>query len=555
MQHPPVAAKGARVTANRLSSSISRILVAAFAIILLFFALSLPNLISLSFSIPSLIATITPSSSSNLTSTSSFPLSFSLALNFPTTSRRQDETESPYPTPVLHLSPLPISALVAKTTVRSFFADAPYPSPNAASPPDFVVVARRAGVPKLTLCTFRGACVAANGSLLVHPRLAAHAARITALCGRVDLAYFDRFNETHRTAGTHLLGARPLRYHIPHFMTDAVSAQVASDVVFRNGTDSIDIIPPDATNSTQEVERTALYVEERVLNFDVSSWVPRAASLLHGPPVLIAASSMFDSSAMNYSCFAAVTTLPRAHPRGNYSALLSRAPAFNAAGGRVAMWRNGVCRPNVLLMDRVAIHGGRYHGRNLHAAGDVKRMIVENSSKVIRPLVRHVYFENASLSAQAAVVRRAHVLVGVHGAGLTNVVFAATGTMLLELYPYTYYPGLFEEFARWYGLRYDFVVAAPDDAVFWTCMRARGVDKREGVQKFKEVWRREHEERGNKSRNSDILVWSSPKFRSWDQSAARACAHMQRLRFDPAALARMVWTHIDRVCAENKTKR
>lgn len=556
-----VTTKTPMVSTKRLSPSTSLILVAVFVVPLFLFGLSLTRLISLSSHISSLTFAARNNLNLNSSGNTSFPLSLQLSLNFPTSMSKaspegHDETESPYPTPVLRLPPLPASDISMNTTVRSFFATAPYPSLHAdqlSAPPAFFVTARRAGAPEITHCTFHGACVAANGSLLLHPRLAMHEERITAVCGAVELAYFERFDGTHRTAATHLLGARPLRHHIPHFMTDAVSAQLASEIVFGNGSDSHETIPSDTTDLEATETRnsfTALYVDNDVIDSKLSSWIPRAAALLHGPPVLVSPLTLFGAggSGGNLSCFAAVTTLPRPGRGGNYSALLSRAPAFNAAAGQSTLWRNGVCRPVVTVLDRAAVSDGKFHGRNLHGAANMTRIVLANSSTLIRPSVRRAYFEGVSLSEQAALVRRSHLLVGVHGAALANVVFASVGTTLLELFPYSYYPVLFEEFANWYGLRYDFVVSAPDDDVFWKCMRARGAENMKNISRFETVWRQEHEEHGNKSRNSDILVWSEPIVRSVEQTAARACTRMQRLRFDPEDLARIVWAHIDRIC-------
>jgi len=91
---------------------------------------------------------------------------------------------------------------------------------------------------------------------------------------------------------------------------------------------------------------------------------------------------------------------------------------------------------------------------------------VTNQDEALALVARYgfetVYMEGLSLTEQAALFNSASVIVGTHGAGLTNLVYCEPGTTVIEIYGahvYSFFYGL----SNLCGLRYIPVLSSPDD--------------------------------------------------------------------------------------------
>jgi hypothetical protein len=103
------------------------------------------------------------------------------------------------------------------------------------------------------------------------------------------------------------------------------------------------------------------------------------------------------------------------------------------------------------------------------ARDGTKRRGITNEDALVKAIqaagmtINHVKLEDLTLQEQIQVIRSGSVLVGVHGAGLTNVVAARHHTTLIEVFPYSYYNPLFSNVAKltghslvhWHNLDYD----------------------------------------------------------------------------------------------------
>lgn len=82
-----------------------------------------------------------------------------------------------------------------------------------------------------------------------------------------------------------------------------------------------------------------------------------------------------------------------------------------------------------------------------------------------------VALSGLSVAAQAALFAEAEIIVGAHGAGLTNALFAPHGAALVELHPVTECPDFFRQIAAVAGLRYKAVLGdrtlIGDEKRFW----------------------------------------------------------------------------------------
>lgn len=84
--------------------------------------------------------------------------------------------------------------------------------------------------------------------------------------------------------------------------------------------------------------------------------------------------------------------------------------------------------------------------------------------------VRTAVLEDKNLHDLAKVMQEGDIVVGVHDASLTSIVFAKPGTSLIEVQPFSYYPGPFGGIARSVGLSYDSASAKPDVETFTYCV-------------------------------------------------------------------------------------
>jgi capsular polysaccharide biosynthesis protein len=72
-----------------------------------------------------------------------------------------------------------------------------------------------------------------------------------------------------------------------------------------------------------------------------------------------------------------------------------------------------------------------------------------------------VVLSELSIAEQMALFSGARMIVGVHGAGLTNLVFASPGTVVYELFLPTYNLPMFANIARWLNLDYHGIACSP----------------------------------------------------------------------------------------------
>lgn len=91
---------------------------------------------------------------------------------------------------------------------------------------------------------------------------------------------------------------------------------------------------------------------------------------------------------------------------------------------------------------------------------------ITNQDKALELVGRYgyetVYMEGLTLAEQAEMFNSASVIVGTHGAGLTNLVYCEPGTTVVEIYGehvYSFFYGL----SNLCGLRYIPILSSPDD--------------------------------------------------------------------------------------------
>ena len=77
--------------------------------------------------------------------------------------------------------------------------------------------------------------------------------------------------------------------------------------------------------------------------------------------------------------------------------------------------------------------------------------------------VKVLNFQTADFVTQAAHAQEADILIGMHGADLTNMMFQRPGSVVVELNPLFFFENCYEEMAHYLGLHY----------LSWTCTSPR----------------------------------------------------------------------------------
>lgn len=468
------------------------------------------------------------------------------------------------------------------------------PSPISGAP-TFILETHWSDTDYNKVCRIHNACLKIDGTLLLHSSLKAYEDTLHA-CAVPRIEYMkspDQYKQNTTTSAFDLFGHTPARFHIPHFLTDILPLLYAVELIRPTSSHnsrrthcvhpSLSTCPRDNIMSKL---RTAIYVEDRVLSMSVSSWVPQLAAMLPGHPFMFFPSTLFgngdeDSKSRtevegvehdkDLKCFRSVITFSRQHYMYMTSEWLGEE---NRLFERYGLSRKSVirtplatttptkghdvplqskCSIDVVIINRFGWErrNGFLLGRDIINVAEVKARIESESTQLKAPTVsvkvRVEYFENKTFVEQVDIMQRADVIVGVHGAGLSNLLFARKDTPVLEVFPFTYYAGPFPSVSRALFLRYAYIISEPDSKTFLECieMRARRLGDTTLSKKAKDLWteaikrRREH---------GELEFLKTHKFTDPRMSNLKMCARTQRMRIHATETARRVLHMAQGVC-------
>jgi hypothetical protein len=155
---------------------------------------------------------------------------------------------------------------------------------------------------------------------------------------------------------------------------------------------------------------------------------PSAASAVEA---MIAPAAPLDVEDLTYSSFLSGCEAPSAFCRSLFSRMAARAVA-----------PDGTPSPPAIYISRA----------------DSTMRPMRNETELIAALARFgvvsVVLSRLTLDAQIVLFRNARLIIGPHGAGLANVVFAAPGTVLYELFPSSYVNPCVNRLAQMHELHY-----------------------------------------------------------------------------------------------------
>ena len=86
-------------------------------------------------------------------------------------------------------------------------------------------------------------------------------------------------------------------------------------------------------------------------------------------------------------------------------------------------------------------------GRHILNEGNLYQLIQEAAARANMQTAR-VVLEDSSVTEQQVLLSHTAILIGVHGAGLSNALFTAHGAVLLEVFPYRFEDDRFKQVAQ-----------------------------------------------------------------------------------------------------------
>lgn len=427
--------------------------------------------------------------------------------------------------------------------------------------------------PSNKVCRIHNACVQSDGGLLVHNWMKAHETHLYQ-CGVRKIRFMKNaaeFDTEDSYSGIDLFGIQPARFHIPHFLTDVMPMLYASELLRPKFT------KPSQILSVCEVEGrhkclsgtiknplfAGLYADSRVSQMPMSSWVPRFVSMIPESPYLVFPGSMFARGKPR--CFRSVI----AYNAGSY---IRRGrqwygednPFFTSNGlSRRSVMRGrfnfetkkypGRCKANITILNRMGWlkRGKSLMGRDIT---NVEKLVTTMEKKLkqwryknLDASINVAYFDNSTFDEQVSTVQNADVLLGVHGAGLGNLIFARLDTPFVEVMPFGYTAGPFDRVAMALNLKYSMIISEPDTINFLECLRAKADALRAPhvFAKGQFLWATAVKAR---EKNGTMTVLKTENFRTAELTPVKLCARSQRMTINVETTANMLLEMAESTC-------
>lgn len=437
--------------------------------------------------------------------------------------------------------------------------------------------------PLTRICRIRRACIAKDGAVVVPLWMKSRIESLEA-CGLYTIRTMKSENDwDSSTVATYadfdLFGILPVRYHIPHFATDLLPFLYTSEVLrpafsklhtkrrvcYREGNTEC------PRHRAKERLNIALYTENRVASMQSDEWVPILAAMIPERPYLAFPEAIFKdntataaAAATDLACFRSVVGYsPHSYIRPWRGWYGPKQPLFaknNISRNSVLRNpdKNGVCKVQLTVLNRFGWirRAGYLVGRDITNVEEIMTEL-ENGLKIRQGRlaldVAAEYFEAKEFREQVAIVQKADVILGVHGAGLGNLLFARLDAPFVEVFPFGYYAGPFDKLAEALNLKYRYVVAEPDTENFYECLRKRAnqTENPEVETKGRQVWNNAVKE----WEGGDIRVLNSHEFKSELLTPIKLCARSQRMKLRAKHTAKLLLDLADGICRRRENGR
>lgn len=458
-------------------------------------------------------------------------------------------------------------------TIAEMQALRPEPKPREGAPEYAFEMRWHDSNPRYKVCRLHNACVANDGTVVLDASMRAFQSEM-ASCNLHKVSFQEGGVEGALYRALDLFGVSPAPQHIPHFLTDVLPFMYASELLEPTFTPRREIrefcsvmngkrcgvnVAPAKFNS-------ALFTADKVSEMPLSHWVPQLVSLLPQRPRLVFQSELLKEEPL--ACFRSIVAYEQdneiregaqwfgeEHKLFTENGLTRRSLAKSRRKSLSPLDRR--CKGNVAILNRqgwLKVKGNEI-GRDIANVDELLSSLreLQNSDRfknTVNANVSVVYFENLTFAEQVQTMQNAEVVLGAHGAGMSNLLFSRIGTRVIEVYPFGYTPNFFERLAKGLYLQYEHVIADPDDAGVESCINKATLRRDSEIHKTtaRSVWRR-----AMRSLQSGRGAMGSLQAQNFKYSSAplwmlKNCVRSQRMNIDAKYGARRLLESVESLC-------
>lgn len=284
-----------------------------------------------------------------------------------------------------------------------------------------------------------------------------------------------------------LVGKIAPRHHMPHFVSDILMPMLVVEVMMSPNHDTFPfshILPsspttiPSRGGTAFRSLNPAMLMRQETTASPPMNWVPRVAAFFRHPKIGFKLLPVPESGAGNNRTALEKVRLFRSLLTINV-AYYTPQILFDSKGKSHLLTQNGVAREQAWAVPciketpcRVSVTALTRNGsRALLQLDDLeKRIRTQAHSKGIHIDFKVVEFETLLFDEQVRTMQETNVLIATHGAGNANLLFMRPAAAVIEVFPFAYKAGPFDNFARLFGLDYHTAMSAPQTELFKECM-------------------------------------------------------------------------------------
>lgn len=434
------------------------------------------------------------------------------------------------------------------------------------------------------ICQLHNVCINENGTVLLHQGLKKFTNHFKYIC-RISNFQFHHVNKydykyfSHEY-NVHLFGSSQARNHIPHFLTDVLPVLYGKQLIWHSSSNTYSncFLPfYSYSNRTRhcalrrdEFPNLALFVEHAIMNMSASNWVPQFIGMMMFQNTSYPISKLYSLYSMFHEyqhqfhrvtdkvCFKSILSYGKysfqlndsrwleneSNLFSNYGIIKKPLHVRKLTMNKSRKQLEQVCQLNIVIIDRQKY---KYNGKDYSFQGrniDNVKYIFKDLKENMKPhKVSIHYLESKTLVEQIQVMQYANIIIGVHGAGLSNIVFSKQNTTaLLEIFPFTYYAGPFHQLSSTLNYQYSSMISEPDTLNFFKCIQLYAKQHSDDFPLYNEAvlfW-----SKAVKERNLTSHQLTSPV-----GSIIKVCARLQSVFIDVTQLTEKVSAIANRMCS------